>query len=82
MCAADEVALMDTMDGANLDASTTACAKRVINGGQIIDHLDGTVRASLLALHTADTAVDAVLARGGTLFMVGTLHDHAGGVVD
>ena len=82
MCAADKVALVQTMYGTNLHAGSTAGAERIVDGRQVIDDGNGTVRAGLLTLHTADTAVGAVLAGYSTLIVVGAGNDHTSGIVD
>ena len=82
MCAAGEVALVQTMHGAGICASTAAGTQRVVNGRQVVDHLDRAVGTGLFALHTANTAVCAVLARNGALVVIGALHNHSRGVGD
>ena len=82
MCSAHEVALVDAMHGAGLGAGAAAGAKLVVDGCEIVLDGDGTLRTGLLALHTADTAVGAILAYCRALILVGALHNHAGGVVD
>ena len=59
MCAADEVALVDTMDGADLGTLATACALRIIDRGEVVDNVDCIVGAVLFALAAGDTAVCA-----------------------
>ena len=82
MCATDEVALVDAVDGADLNARATACAKAIVDGSEVILNGDRTVGTGLLALHTADTAVLAVLTSVCALIVVGALNDNALGVVD
>ena len=82
MSSADEVALVDTMNGTSLNAGATACAKVVVDGREIILYGDSAVRTGLLTLHTADTAVGAILTGVNTLILVGALNNNAGGVID
>ena len=82
MCAANEVALVDTMDGTYLYARATAGAEVVIDGREIVLYGDSTLRTGLLTFHTADTAVGAVLTYVCTLVIVGALDNHAYGVVE
>ena len=82
MCATDEVTLVDAVDGADLNARATACAKAIVDGSEVVLNRDSTARTGLLALHTADTAVGAVLTYRRALVLVGALNDNAGGVVD
>ena len=79
---ADEVALVDTVYGADGYALAASCAQRVVDGCEIILDGDGTVGTGLLALHTADTAVGARLTRYGTLVVVRALYHNSGRVVD
>ena len=82
MCAANEVALVDTMDGTYLYARATAGAEVVIDGREIVLYGDSTLRTGLLTLHTADTAVGAVLTYVSALIVVRALYHNAGGIVD
>ena len=70
MCAADKVILVQTVNGANLYASRAARTQRIINGCEIVLDLDSSVRAGLLTLHTADTAVGAIFASQRALIVV------------
>ena len=79
---ADEVALVDTVYGADGYALAAACAQRVVDGCEIILDGDGTVGTGLLALHTADTAVSAVLTCKRALIVIGALYYNTGGVVN
>ena len=79
---ADEAALVDAVYGTNLNACAAACAKALIDGSEVILNGDRTVGTGLLALHTADTAVLAVLTSVCTLIVVRALNDNALGVVD
>lgn len=82
MRSANEVTLVNAMYRTNLDARATAGAEIVVDGCEVI--LDGNcaLRTGLLALHTTDTAVRAVLTGECALILVGALNDNAGGVVD
>ena len=82
MCAADEVALVDTMYGTNLCTHATACAFRVINCCKVIDNSDCTVWASLFAFTAADTAIGASLTCYSTLVVAGAFNNNSRGVVD
>ena len=82
MSAADEVALVDTVNGTNLCTSATAGTKIVVDSGEIVLDGDSTLGTGLLTLHTADTTVGAILTGESTLILVGALNDNAGGVVD
>ena len=76
VCSADEVPLVDAMHGANLSASAAAGAERVVYGSEVSVHGDCAVRTGLLTLHTADTAVGAILAHVSTLVVVRTLYHY------
>ena len=82
MCATDEVALVDTVNGAGLGTLAAAGALIVINNRKIIDHLDSAVGAGLLALTASDTAVLTALAHCGTLIVIGALYNNALGILD
>ena len=82
MRSADEVTLVDAMNGAHLCASTASGAKGVIYRSEISLYLDRAAGTGLLTLHTADTAVRAILTDVSTLVVVGALNDYARGVVD
>ena len=81
MCSADEATLVDTVYGTNLNTSAAACAKRVVDGRKIVLDGDSAVGTGLLTLHTADTAVRAVLAHVCALVVIGALNDHSRGIV-
>ena len=81
MSAADEVVFVNAVNGANLNARSAACAKRVIDGGKVAFNLNRTVGASLLALHTANASVGALLAGDSTLIVVRALNNDLYGVV-
>ena len=70
MRAADEVAFVDTVNGTNLNAGATACAKIVVDARKIILYGDCAVRTGLLTLHTADTTVGAILTGKSALILV------------
>ena len=82
MSTADEVALVNTLDGADLYARAATGTQRVVDSREIVLDSDSTVRAGLLTLHTTYTAVGAILTGESTLVLVGALNDNAGGVVD
>lgn len=82
VCAADETALVNTMNRANLNALCTTCAKRIINGREVVNHSNSTVGTGLLALHTTDTAVGASLSCNGALIVVRAFYHNSGGIVD
>lgn len=82
MSSAYEVAFVDAVNGTNLNARATAGAEVVVDSGEVILNGDSAVRTGLLTLHTADTAVGAVLTCESALVLVGTFNNHAGGVVD
>ena len=60
MRSANEVALVQTVYGTYLGALATAVTDRVIYNGEVINNLDSSAGADLLAFHTADTTVGAV----------------------
>ena len=82
MCAADEVALVDTMNGAGLGTLAAAGALVIVDNRQVADNLDRIVRADLLALATADTAVLTDLTHCRTLIVTGALYDYANGILN
>ena len=82
MCAADEVALVDTVNGAGIGTFAAAGALIVIDSRKIIDHLDSAMGAGLLALTASDTAVLTALAHCGTLIVIGALYNNALGILD
>ena len=82
MCAADKVSFVDTMYGTNLFALSAACTQRIVDGCKVVFNLDSAVRTGLLALHTADTAVSAVLTCKRALIVIGALYYNTGGVVN
>ena len=82
MRSASEVFYLDAVNGASLCALTATGAKRIINGGKVVDYLDRAVRAGLLTLHTADTAVRAVFAYQSALIVIGAFDYDASGIID
>ena len=82
MCAADEVALVDTMNGAGLGTLATAGALVIIDNRKVADNLDRIMRADLLALATADTAVLTDLTHCRALIVAGALYDYANGILN
>ena len=79
---ADKTALVDTVYGTNLNARATSGTEIVVDGSEVILNGDRAVRTGLLTLHTADTAVGAVLAHVCALVVVGAFNDHAYGIVE
>ena len=57
VCAADKVALDNTVNGAYLGTFATACTKRVIYLCEVVIYLDSSARTGLFAFGAADTAV-------------------------
>ena len=57
MRATDKVTFVNTFYGANLGAFAAVYAKLVIYGRKVVYNLNCAGRASLFALHTANTAV-------------------------
>ena len=82
MCSANEVTLVNAMHGANLNARATAGAEVVVDACEVILNGNCALRTGLLALHTTDTAVGAVLTGECALILVRALNDNTGGVVD
>ena len=82
MCAADEVALVDTMNGAGLGTLATAGALVIVDNRKIADNLDRIVRADLLALAATDTTVLTDLTHCRALIVAGALYDYANGILN
>ena len=82
MCAADEVALVDTMNGANLGAFAAAGALVIIDNGEVVNNLDRAVWTGLLTLAACDTAVLAALANCRALIVIRALYDYANGILN
>ena len=70
-CAADEIAFVYAMNGANLSALAAARTDRIVDLRQVIFNLDRAVRAGLFALHASDTAVSTALSCNCALFVIG-----------
>ena len=82
MCAADEVALVNTMYGASLDTFTATGALIIIDGREVIYNLDSAVGTGLLALTAGDTAVLTALSNCRALIVVRALYNNALGILD
>ena len=82
MCAADEVALVDTMYGASLDTLSATGALVIIDGRKIIYDGDSAVGAGLLALTAGDTAILTALANCRALIVIRALYNDALGILD
>ena len=82
MCAADEVALVDTMNGANLGAFAAAGALVIINNGEVVNNLDRAVGTGLLTLAAGNTAVSTALANCCALIVIRALYNDALGILD
>ena len=82
MRSADEAAFVDAMYGTNLYACAAAGAKIVVDGRKVVLYGDSAVGTGLLALHTADTSVLAVLTYVCALIVVRALNDNTLGIVD
>ena len=81
MCAADEVVLVDTMNGAGLGTLATACALVVIDNGEVVNNLYCAVGTGLLALAAGNTAVLTALANCRALIVIRALDNHADSIV-
>ena len=79
---ADEITLVDTVHGTYRDALAASCADGVVDGCEIVRDGDSAAGTGLLTLHTADTAVGAILAHGCALVVVGALYNDTAGVID
>ena len=75
--AADEVALVDAVNGADLGTLAAARTLRVIDNREVIHNVNSVVRTVLLTLAASDTAVDTSLSRLGTLRVARALYDDA-----
>ena len=82
MCAADEVALVDTMYRASLDTLTATGALVIIYSREVVYDGDSTVRTGLLALAAGDTAVLTALTHCRALIVVRALYNDALGILD
>ena len=78
---ADEAALVNTPDGADLGTLAAARAKGIINSCQIVFNLDSAVSAGLFAFHASDTAVGAALSCDCALVVIGAFDNYTGSVV-
>ena len=78
---ADEAAFVYAMYGTNLYACAAAGAKIVVDGRKVVLYGDSAVGTGLLALHTADTSVLAVLTYVCALIVVRALNDNTLGIV-
>lgn len=65
-----EIGDLYAMHGAIVRAETATVTKVVIYRREVIDDLDGFIRAIQLAFFTADTAACAFFARDGAFFFV------------
>ena len=61
---------MDTAHGADAPTGTATRAQVVVDGREVVLHVNGSHRAGALTLATADTADVAVFARQGAFVMV------------
>ena len=82
MRAAEAVAFVNTVNGADLDTLTAARAKRIIDCGKVVYNLDCFERADLFALHTADTAVSAIFTGYSALVVIRAFDEYFGSIVD
>ena len=74
MCAADEVALVDTMNGAGLGTLAAAGTLVIIDNGEVVNNLDRAVWTGLLTLAAGNTAVSTALANCRAL--IGRSEEH------
>ena len=81
MCAAEEVVLVDTVNGADSCTFATACALVVIDNGEVVNNLYCAVGTGLLALAAGNTAVLAALANCRALIVIRALDNHADSIV-
>ena len=81
MRSADEATLVDTVHGTRLYACAAAGTEVVVDGCEVVLNSDSAVGTGLLALHTADTAVRAVLTCVCALVGVRALNNNAYGIV-
>ena len=82
MCAAEEVVLVDTVNGADFCTLATACALVVIDNGEVVNNLYCAVGTGLLALAAGNTAVLAALANCRALIVIRALYDYANGILN
>lgn len=81
MRSADKVTLVNAMNGTNSRASTAAGAFRIINGSEIVNHVDCIVGTGFFALFTADTAVGAIFSYVCARVVIGAFDNYARGIV-
>ena len=81
MCAAEEVVLVDTVNGASLGTLATACALVIIDNGKVVNNLYCAVGTGLLALAAGNTSVLAALANSRALIVIRALDNHADSIV-
>lgn len=65
----------DGMHRAHIHTGAAARTLFIVYTGHVIGHLDGALRAALFALHAADAACRAGLARQGATVVIGA-HDN------
>ena len=81
MCAAEEVVLVDTVNGADSGTLTAAGALVIIDNGEVVNNLYCAVGTGLLALAAGNTAVLAALANCRALIVIRALDNHADSIV-
>ena len=81
MSSADKVALVDTMNRADLGTLATGGAKIVIYLCEVVHHRYSTGRTVLLTLAAGNASVKADLAHVSTLLVARALYDDTGGVL-
>ena len=81
MSSADKVALVDTVNGANLCTLAAGGAKIVVYRCEIVHNGYSTGGTVFLTLAAGDTAVNTHLAHVSTLLVVGAFYDDTGGVL-
>ena len=82
MRSANKVALVDTVNRANLTAGAAARAFRVVDGSKVIDNLNCSLRTALFALTAGNTADKAGAAHLCALVVVTALYNDTGGVLN
>lgn len=75
MSAADEITLMNALNGTSILTKATACAFIVIYGREVINNLDRALGTNLFTLAAGDTSVEARLSYLGALVMAGAFYD-------
>ena len=70
VCSTNEISCVNAVGGTNLRTRTAAGAKCIVNGRKIVLNSYSSVRASLLAFHTANTTIRAVFAHKSPLVMI------------